>query len=692
MSDQGFPPTPPSGGTPPLPKDTSSSQKLAVEITKITKELRDQPPPEGKIRGEVVKRDSAEHKVTVRTSKGDVEIRLPPERALPAKGSEVEIRIPPRPSAENAKHPPATLRVTAPPPQAPPPSTSQPPPPQTSVSVRPPSYTPPNYSGGTPPTTSPPPAILPGQNVQVTLLPPAQLAQIRIPPPASILQSQPISTSLQPPLPALPVPAAPAIPQQPVLTTPLPPIQSPLPPLVDLSIQNTSANAPSLTPAQTGTTPIPSSSQTLMTQLLKLPSPLFTPPPPLPAVGTLPLPQTLPPIVQPNILSANTLFQGAKPPDIQNTLNTFITPPPVKAGQVLPSTPVQAPSLGALVHTPSPVLPFPSGTPLQTQITQSLPPPVILAEPGQTPTPAHYTPPPSAALQNMLFQTTQLPATVIGLTAQDQPVIALQSNIFPTPLHFILQNTQADVGTSLSVPASLIRNGMEAMGLPLPPNPMALFSQSQWPALQELTQLLMNTSPQVAQNFMQMMPSPQNPAQLGSAFMFFIAALRTGDVSSWLGERPLEILKRLGKGDLLNRLGRDFGSLSRAMGEALPHDWRGLSFPFADQNELQNLVVYYKKEEQEDAKKNKSTQTRFIFDLDLNRLGPVQLDGLYKPGRLDMVVRTDPTLSEDMKQVMRHNFATALRASELSGELSFQHDTENFIKIIDSREKVGLFT
>jgi hypothetical protein len=686
MSDQGFPPTPPSGGTPPLPKDTSSSQKLAIEITKITKELRDQPPPEGKIRGDVINRNQAEHKVTVRTSKGDVEVRLPPERPLPAKGSEVEIRIPPRPPTENVKQQPATLRVTAPPPQAPPPSTPSAPPPQTSVSIRPPSYTPPSYSGGTPPAATIPPTVIPGQNVQLTLLPPAQLAQIRIPPPALITQSQPVSPAFQPPPPAVPASIAPTVPQ-PVATTPLPPLQSSLPALADLSIQNTSMNTPSLLPVHT-----PSSNQNLITQLLKLPSPLFTPPPPLPATGAMPLPQTLPPVIQPNILSADTLFQGTKPPDIQNTLNTFITPPPVKAGQAVPTPPVQAPSLGVLPQSPAPVMPFPSGTPIQTQITHSLPPPIILAEPGQIPSPAHFTPPPTAALHNMLFQATQLPATVIGLTAQDQPVIALQSNAFPTPLHFILQNTQAEVGTSLSIPVSLIRNGMEAMGLPLPSTAMELLSQSQWPALHELTQLLMNTSPQIAQNFMQMMPSPQNPAQLGSAFMFFIAALRTGDVSSWLGERPLEILKRLGKGELLTRLGRDFGSLSRAMGEPLPHDWRGLSFPFANQNELQNLVVYYKKEEHEDTNKNKSTQTRFIFDLDLNRLGPVQLDGLYKPGRLDMVVRTDPTLSEDMKQMMRHYFATALRASELSGELSFQHDTENFIKIIDSREKVGLFT
>ena len=73
-------------------------------------------------------------------------------------------------------------------------------------------------------------------------------------------------------------------------------------------------------------------------------------------------------------------------------------------------------------------------------------------------------------------------------------------------------------------------------------------------------------------------------------------------------------------------------------------------------------------------------------------MGPVQLDGLFKPARLDLVVRTETGLSDPMRQVMRQTYAEALRAFELTGELSFQNEKESFVKIIQAGQKVGLFT
>jgi hypothetical protein len=199
-------------------------------------------------------------------------------------------------------------------------------------------------------------------------------------------------------------------------------------------------------------------------------------------------------------------------------------------------------------------------------------------------------------------------------------------------------------------------------------------------------------NPQAAQNILRMLPNIQSPQQLGPALLFFVAALRGNDFSAWAGDRALDILRRAGKGDLISRLTSDFTSLSRAASEPLPNDWRGMMLPFAGQGELQNIAVYYKQEDTKDETGDPGKQTRFIFDLDLNRMGPVQLDGLFKRGRLDLVVRTETDLSDTMRQTMRQNYADVLRYEGLSGELSFHGDSTGFVKIITKTGKLGLFT
>ena len=47
---------------------------------------------------------------------------------------------------------------------------------------------------------------------------------------------------------------------------------------------------------------------------------------------------------------------------------------------------------------------------------------------------------------------------------------------------------------------------------------------------------------------------PSATPQLASAMLFFLAALRGGEVRNWLGRDGANLLERMGRGDLLNRL------------------------------------------------------------------------------------------------------------------------------------------
>jgi hypothetical protein len=66
-------------------------------------------------------------------------------------------------------------------------------------------------------------------------------------------------------------------------------------------------------------------------------------------------------------------------------------------------------------------------------------------------------------------------------------------------------------------------------------------------------------------------------------------------------------------------------------------------------------------------------------------MGAVQLDGLHRPaeksGKLDLIVRTKAPLSGTMQQSMRRAYVRALEQTGHSGEMSFQHRPEQFIKV-----------
>jgi hypothetical protein len=71
--------------------------------------------------------------------------------------------------------------------------------------------------------------------------------------------------------------------------------------------------------------------------------------------------------------------------------------------------------------------------------------------------------------------------------------------------------------------------------------------------------------------------------------------------------------------------------------------------------------------------------------MDLTRMGVVQLDGLHRPAakdsKLDLIVRTGAPLSQTMQQSMRRTYVRVLEQTGHSGEMSFQHRPEQFVRV-----------
>lgn len=178
------------------------------------------------------------------------------------------------------------------------------------------------------------------------------------------------------------------------------------------------------------------------------------------------------------------------------------------------------------------------------------------------------------------------------------------------------------------------------------------------------------------------LPSAQSPQTLLPSALFFMAALRSGDLSGWLGDRNIDVLRRAGKGGQLDKLMGEFSRLKTQMESISTQDIRSFAFPLLFQDELKLAYLHIKKDTSDDlAEDQKGKITRFVLDIEFDRIGPVQLDMLYRPGILDTILRTELPLSMAMRTEMEDMYKKALSTTRTSGSLLFQNDPHAWVKI-----------
>lgn len=210
-----------------------------------------------------------------------------------------------------------------------------------------------------------------------------------------------------------------------------------------------------------------------------------------------------------------------------------------------------------------------------------------------------------------------------------------------------------------------------------------------WETLEEIQKVLIQNAPQSAQNLMNITPNANAPARILPAALFFIAAMRSGDIQSWLGDKTVDALKRAGKSDLLSRLSSETSSLSRA--ESGSQDWRTTAFPLSWQNEIHKVVIHYRKENNsgDNQKDGNGGKTRFVMDLTLSNIGKIQIDGLFQgninsSARLDIILRTTQGFSQATKMEMRQIYKNALGETKITGDLSFQDQENQWVRVSSS--------
>ena len=281
---------------------------------------------------------------------------------------------------------------------------------------------------------------------------------------------------------------------------------------------------------------------------------------------------------------------------------------------------------------------------------------------------------------------------VQGQTPQGLPVIQLTQNN-QNSLWVLPAAKGLTTGTQIWVQAA---PEIETAAATAKPAIVADFKpgvDKQWPALEATLLQLVNQEWQLNTTLANTLPKLN--AQLPITALFFLTALRTGDIRNWLGEGSLDKLRTTGRGaDTLAKLDSEFKKLRDGQDETQPGEWQSYPLPFADLNGLSVMQLFVRRyngeplpedEAEHNHGKSKQPDARFVVEIAFSELGAVQIDGLIrrKEGHrlLDMVVRTQNMLSADLRNELREAFINVLGVTAVTGTLAFQTGSHNWLQL-----------
>jgi len=199
-----------------------------------------------------------------------------------------------------------------------------------------------------------------------------------------------------------------------------------------------------------------------------------------------------------------------------------------------------------------------------------------------------------------------------------------------------------------------------------------------WPTLTEALQVLQRSDPQAAQQLANTLPDG-GPRTVAAA-LSFIQSMRGGDQRQWPGDNNLRALERTGPrgAHLAKTLSGEVAQLSAQTRETTG-EWRTTPIPWNAEGQIEKINVITRREESpEDDENEEEKKTgpglRFLLDLDLSQLGPLQLDGMVheETKGFDMMIRSHEPLDEKIRHDLMGLFVATNLAVGLKGGLTFQ--------------------
>tara|TARA_R110002110_G_scaffold284987_1_gene499220 strand:+ start:23937 stop:25136 length:1200 start_codon:yes stop_codon:yes gene_type:complete len=186
---------------------------------------------------------------------------------------------------------------------------------------------------------------------------------------------------------------------------------------------------------------------------------------------------------------------------------------------------------------------------------------------------------------------------------------------------------------------------------------------------------------------------PATGPNLTTGMVFLLNALLHGNFQEWLGRDVLRTLEGSEKSSLLGRLSDDFGKLSRIAAEPVNGEWRVAMLPLLHDRMLEQIRFYLRQDDPDTSDEVDPPGTRFVVEVSLSQLGAIQLDGLVRPGRFDLIVRSHTNLPPIIQSDVSALFDAANSEFSAVGQIGFQVQNPFAVAPLDDVEEpaAGVF-
>jgi hypothetical protein len=185
---------------------------------------------------------------------------------------------------------------------------------------------------------------------------------------------------------------------------------------------------------------------------------------------------------------------------------------------------------------------------------------------------------------------------------------------------------------------------------------------SQWPALQNILNALQGHNPALAAQARANLPQIAN---LLPGLTRLLQSLPGADTAKLLGAEAARTAQALG-----GTLAPDLAQLQTLTQRPEDGGWRGIIFPYCENPEgnPKQGSFFWRREKKADPRA--PTSTRFVAELELSTLGPLQLDGLLTYPTLWLKLRSQRPLPEGLSQALQQFIAPLLTSLSLEGGIS----------------------
>lgn len=185
----------------------------------------------------------------------------------------------------------------------------------------------------------------------------------------------------------------------------------------------------------------------------------------------------------------------------------------------------------------------------------------------------------------------------------------------------------------------------------------------------------------------------QTGNKMPALMLNYLNAVNAGaDVRAWLGDANVRALESLGKRGqaVLKQLEKEFSSGAKKMSDG-KSVWKGYDIPFMTGTAVEPVSLYLQQSSEalEERAKNKPapvTAVRFVLDLNLTKLGRVQLEGLSQRAKrsFNLNIRHAYPFDAAFEDRVRALFTKTLDALNYTGVVALKR-TDEFIEIKEER-------